>query len=184
LPTNRLAPTTNNHLKKEHCMDDIDREIKLVQLQRERLALEREMASKDAAGTATKAAKTIIRGITGPFRVISQWLKRVWKIVLTILILAVGIKAGLDWKEGQERKARDAIYIEKMNHWNAGLEKFKNQECPEATYACSTSGEWAQKDPSIAQYICSRKAADRALCSLRAMTEYTRSVPKPGISND
>lgn len=169
--------------EKDH-LDDLDRELKLVQLQRERLALEREMAFQGAGNKVKQAAKAITQGITFPFKAIGQSFKNKWKVILTILTVGVGIAAGLQWKDGQERQARMAIYSESINAWNIGFDQFKSQECPETTYACSTSGEWTQKDPSIAQYICSRKASDRALCELGAMTEYTRRLPRPFFSND
>jgi hypothetical protein len=171
-------------------MDDLDRELKLVQLQRERLALEHEMALHGAK-KAKEAAKTITQGITFPFKAIGQSFKRRWKVLLTILTLSVGIAAGLLWMEHQRQQAQEAIYGERVHAWYAGLKQFTNQKCPEATYTCSTANELAYKDPfdqfmaqTYSSLICRQKGLDWANCSLGAKAEYTKRIPAPRLSND
>lgn len=172
-------------------MDDLDRELKLVQLQRERLALEHEMALHGAGKKAKEAAITITEGITFPFKAIGQNFKRRWKVILTILTLSVGIVAGLLWKEHQRRQAQEAIYGERVHAWYAELKQFTNQKCPESTYKCSTANELAYKDPfdqfmaqTTSSLICRQKGLDWVNCSLSAKAEYTRRIPEPRRSND
>lgn len=168
-------------------MDDLDRELKLVQLQRERLGLEREMASQVAGSKTKEAAKKITQGITFPFRAIGQSFKRRWKVILTILTLGIGIAAGLQWKDDQKRQAQEAIYGERLNAWHTELKQFTSHKCPEATFTCSTEDVWAQKDPLdslMAQAVCNQKGLNWARCSLAARTEFTSRIPEPRLSND
>lgn len=76
-------------------MDDIDRELKKIQLQREKLALERELARQrtkerilgGAVETAAKGADSIGRGFTGATGLIA----RLWKpFLLLCMLIALG----------------------------------------------------------------------------------------------
>lgn len=90
-------------------MDDIERELKLIQLQRERLALERELAVRGVGNSAMHAAGAIAGGVTAPFRALGSAFGRWWKVMLGVLLLLGGIAASLGWKEYQDHEAHRAL---------------------------------------------------------------------------
>lgn len=160
-------------------MDDIDREIKRVQLQREQLALERDQALHGAAGAAQKTAKAFTRGTTGTIKTMGQGFRRAWKGLAIVAVLTLSLAGGLAWVKEQERQEQAELHSRQIEAWGTVRKAFLSKECPEATYVCSTADEWAQKDPAIAQYVCGKKASARALCELSASMEYDRRVPMP-----
>ena len=151
-------------------MDDIEKELKLIQLQRERLALERELALR-AVGT---AAGAMASGVAGPVKSLGKSFARWWKVLALLAALTAAVFGGIAWKQQRESELWDAARAEKQRAWNAGKDERISQECPESRYSCSTAGS---TDPLIAQYVCSRLDSDRASCHARAFEEYARRVP-------
>lgn len=156
-------------------MDDIDQELKKVQLQRERLALERELALKDATDTAKHVAGTIAGSVATPIKAAGNVFSRWWPTAL-ILILVIGGGIGfLAWQKEKEHERQYAMYTEHLNRWQSGQREFIAQQCPEKQYACQES----TKD-SIDGYLdCRLKESSHNLCKVQAESAYRSQFPYP-----
>lgn len=150
-------------------MDDIDREIKLVQLQRERLALERELALKGAGSSAKSAVGAIAGGVAAPFRALAGGFVRWRAQIFAVLFFGGLVAASFAWKAHQEETALKAA----EERWNAGASAFVAEQCPESQYACRYSTE--------DYYACEVKRSRAKLCELEAWSEHQRRVPRPKI---
>lgn len=151
-------------------MDEIEKELKLIQLQRERLALERELTLRGVGATAGAMAS----GVAAPVKSIGRSFVRWWKALALLIALSTLAFGGIAWKQQRDTELSNAAQAEKRNAWNASRDAFIGQECPESRYACSTANS---TDLSIAQLVCSRLDSDRAFCHLRASGEYARRTP-------
>lgn len=93
-------------------MDDLDRELKQVQLRREQLALERELARKrmkervfdGAVGTAAMGAGSLLRLGAGILELIGRW----WKWVFLVSALAAAVLGGIEWNRQVEENRKAA----------------------------------------------------------------------------
>ncbi len=148
-------------------MDDIERELKLIQIQRERLALERELAIRGAGNSALHAASVAAAGVAAPFRAIGRALGRWWKALLGVLLVLGSVAGALGWKEYQDREDFRAL----EQRWNVAKEAYSAEQCPELNYSCSNS------DASM--YLCMSKERDRKICVFGAWSEYMRRFPAP-----
>ena len=88
-------------------MTDIDRELKEVQLQRERLALKRELArsqlSEGASAIVGRGLALGARAMTG-VGAVAAFTRRWWWVPIGAAALATACYAGLEWKDGYERE--------------------------------------------------------------------------------
>ena len=89
--------------------DDLDRELKLVQLQRERLALEREIASQRKGRAVKNATKSVVQSMTAFFEALGNFFTRWWKGIFAVVLAAVFalgcIGVGVAWIEHKHRQA-------------------------------------------------------------------------------
>jgi len=83
-------------------MDELDKELKQVQLQRERLALKRELARSewrentiDLAGRGLSYGTDALRSGAGGFAV---FVKRWWMLPASLALLTASLWVGLEWK--------------------------------------------------------------------------------------
>lgn len=174
LPTNRLAPTTNSHLKKEHCMDDLDRELKLIQIQRERLALERELASQGADKSVKKAIKSIWHVISALPKVLGKFLTRWWKVTLTVFFLVFcafaaatfGFYATSTWKEYQRRQAEEKN--ERQEKWWTRAEEYAVTQCG-STFSCT----------GLLHQECLDVESRYKICLNRSISDFKKQTPSP-----
>lgn len=143
-------------------MDELDREIKLVQLQRERLALAREMAFQGVGGTAKNIGKTIGRAVVASLRAVWRFSVRWWKVPLYIAIAAGCVGAAVAWVKHSEQEAEA--------RWYAGMESHL-EACPTTTTVCASS---------YGYYDCVVSGEnERRLCLDDARSKYIERVPKP-----
>jgi hypothetical protein len=120
-------------------MDELDRELKRVQLQREQLALESELARKHmkerrelarermkervfdgAVGTAAVAVGSVLGLLEGIGRFIERW----WLLAFVVAVLAAAALGGMEWKrlveedrikEASERRyAAEVAFVKKQ----------------------------------------------------------------------
>ena len=142
--------------------DELDRELKLVQLQRERLALEREIAFQGVGGEAKKIGKAIGRAAATPFIVFWDFLTQWWKAIFTIFLIVGCIGATVAFvKHYQEEKLRLA-----QERWDAKANADAEKECP--SHACSYSA-----------FDCAQSESMRRICTYEAWSRYAEKVPRP-----
>ncbi len=144
-------------------MDEIERELKQVQLQRERLALERELARKNALELTTKGVHAVTGAAAGTARQFISILRafgRQWKLILLLAILIAGVMGALAWKERlqQERyEAEEATFV--------------NKRC-EHVGASPTCGK---SDASVQdRFLCMQASSEEMSCRLGASAEFAR----------
>lgn len=130
-------------------MDDIDRELKQIQLQRERLALKRELERSEwKANTIGIAGRGISRAILAAYAVFEgmrRFVRRLWKLTLVVAVIGASVYGGLMWREGVLQARLDAERAE--------LNKFVAQRCgnldlhdyfvPGYEYKCREEANWA-----------------------------------------
>jgi hypothetical protein len=100
-------------------MDDIDRELKKVQLQRERLALARTQGRADA--------------VNSIFGFIRRW----WWVPVAVMMLAAAAYQGVEWKKDYDWKQLEAA----RTSWYADLQKFVDSKCPNEIRSCPPSNQ-------------------------------------------
>lgn len=142
-------------------MDELDREIKLVQLQRERLALAREMAFQGVGGTAKNIGKTIGRAVVASLRAVWRFSVRWWKVPLYIAIAAGCVGAGVAWVKHSDQEAED--------RWYAGMHAHL-EACPTAKPVCTGYNYFDCFDSA---------ERERRMCQDNARSKYVERVPKP-----
>lgn len=150
-------------------MDELEKELKKVQLLREQLVLEREQLAleRELARKGTGAA------MAAPFISLGSFFNRRWKILLVLLTTPFVILGGIEWKMQHDRNAQSEINRLKQEHWNIRAERFALQECPEERFACST----AKAKNTFDNLVCAQLDSDRASCKLRAFEEFRRREP-------
>lgn len=150
-------------------MDELERELKTVQLLREQLVLEREQLAleRELARKGTGAA------MAAPFISLGSFLSRRWKLLLVLLTTPFVVLGGIVWKMEHDRDAQAEINQLKQKHWNIRAERFALQECPEERFACSTAKAKNTSD----DLVCASLDVDRASCKLRAFEEFRRREP-------
>lgn len=142
--------------------DELDREIKLVQLQRERLALAREMAFQGVGGTAKNIGKTIGRAVVDSLSAVWRFFTRWWKVPIYIAIASGCVGAGIAWVKRSDQEAID--------RWNAGMNA-QLEACPITEPICGTS---------YGYYNCiDGGSSERRICQDKARSKYIERVPKP-----
>ena len=112
-------------------MDQLDRELKEIQLRRERLALERELARNrmkervldGALGTAAMGAGAVLRLLAGIRRFITRW----WKVAFLVAALGAAVLGGIEWKGAMEKERR----VAEQQRRYAAKEAFVLKECGE-----------------------------------------------------
>ncbi len=147
-------------------MDELDREIKAVQLQRERLALDRELARErlrkrmSAGPVAVLGALAVI--LEGARRIFVNW----WKAVVLIALLASVVLGTMEWwahvererKEGREQLRQDAEHA------------YVVERCGQP---CSSDGTTMDK------FNCARQDLDRYdPCSSAAKRRFEEHWPR------
>ena len=149
-------------------MDEIERELKQVQLQRERIALEHELARKNAlqwtvkgVHVVTGAAAGTAKGIFTLFRAFA----RQWKLVVLFAIVSTTAVAGVVW---HERKQQERLAAEQ----NAFIQK----KCDGVVHQPSSCGN---HDASVQdKFLCMQARNEDVVCRLGAMAEFSRMHEK------
>lgn len=91
-------------------MDQLDKELKQVQLQREQLALERELRRirvkervfDGAVGAASAGVGSVLRLLAGIHRFLARW----WKMAFLVATLAAVALGGMEWKRKAEEERK------------------------------------------------------------------------------
>lgn len=141
-------------------MDDLDRELKLIQIQRERLALERELASQGADKSLKKAIKSIWQVVSALPRALGKFFVRWWKVMFTVVFVIGCFYAAVTWKNYQEQQAKD-------RRW-AKAGEYATTQCG-ATFSCE--GESA--------FNCLNIESSHRSCQFRAMADFLKRNPLP-----
>jgi len=84
-------------------MDDIDRELKEIQLQRERLALEREIALKGAASAVGSVTKNVAEASKNVRGFLALWWKKILLIAILIATAGGALNRMLEYDRQQKR---------------------------------------------------------------------------------
>ena len=116
-------------------MDDIDRELKEIQLQRERLALEREIALKGAASAVGSVTKNVAEASKNVRGFLALWWKKILLIAILIATAGGALNRMLEYDRQQKRVAMEAKYA----RLDAASNAFAEQQCPEDKFQCSES---------------------------------------------
>lgn len=140
-------------------MEDLDRELKLVQLQRERLALKREMAFQGMGGEAKKVSKTLGRAAAYPFMVFARYRKGILYAVLAVGCMGAVLALVLHFRAEGQRLAEES--------WWAKVHAYSAEVCPETRFACGSSWD------------CLTAESDKKICNLNAILSYEKQVPRP-----
>ena len=143
-------------------MDQLDRELKEVQLRREQLALERELARKrlkervlgGAVGTASMGAGAVLRLVAGIRRFITQW----WKQAFLVAALAAAGLGGMEWK----RKAEEGRKVAEQQRRYAAEAAFVLRECGRECVGNGTvQDNFACASQDLERYFPCRNAASK-----------------------
>lgn len=149
-------------------MDEIEREIKKVQLQRERLALERELARKSAlewTGKGVHALTGAAAGTAKGLRTLFRAFARQWKLMLLLAIVSATAVAGVAW---QERKQQERLAAEQY--------AFVKKKCDGVVSQPSSCGV---PDASFQdKLVCMQERNEDLVCRLGAMAEFGRMREK------
>ena len=151
-------------------MDQLDRDLKQVQLRREQLALERELARErmkervfdGAVGTASMGAEFVRRLFAGILRFITRW----WKLGFLVVALAATASAGIAWKLNSEEERK----VAEQQRYYAAEAAFVLRECgPECT-----SDYFDCREQNVMRYFpCSKAARQRFAMEWRQSLERT-----------
>jgi hypothetical protein len=167
-------------------MNDVDRELKEIQLKRERLALEREMALQ---GVATAAGR-IAGGATAPFRWAARFTTTWWKAIAPLVVAALAVGGFATWKHEQDEKQKKADRVAKRKLWEEGQATFVLKQCPTERFECSAADVakralCERKTEFTDRYLCFRQtcgeggyAQARIACELNARQEYINQNPQ------
>lgn len=148
-------------------MDEIERELKQVQLQRERLALERELARISALewfGKGVHAATRVATGIARRILVVLRFFARQWKLILLSIIVIASAMGAMAW---QERLQQERYEAEKAAY-EAEQAAFVSKRCGRE----SELGDCSM--PGIYVSACLEAHMNRQRCSWRASVEFAR----------
>jgi hypothetical protein len=149
-------------------MDEIEKELKQVQLQRERLALERELARKNALGWIGKCVHAMTSVVSGIAKQIIGTLRafaRQWKLILLISTVIATLIGAYFWREQQQQE-----------QYMAELTAFLRKECGhvEANLSCGKPGALIQDI-----YFCKqREKSENLICGSAARDEFHRMRSK------
>lgn len=143
-------------------MSDIDEELKRVQLQRERLALEREL-SRRALRDSTRAALAggalgVVGAVRAVFRGIGRFIRVTWKwaAVAVVVGIVAMVKDGID---RSEKIAQERAQAEAAAQARAEAQAVARQQ--------AEAFEWAQE---------ARRAHVAEAAARRAVTEHSKRV--------
>ncbi len=143
-------------------MDDVDRELKEIQLKRERLALEREMALRGAV----TAGGAVATGAIGLFMVVVRFFKQWWKGLLALMVVTAAVVGAIEWKKDYDLNQSLAESRAEYERWHQGKAVFVAEQCP--GFKCSAT----QKAKADACF--SKAGGDylaRRLCDINECTE-------------
>lgn len=143
-------------------MDQLDRDLKQVQLRREQLALERELAHKrmkervfdGAVGTASKGAESVLRLLAGILRFITRW----WKLAFLVVALAAAAIGGMEWKRNAEEERK----VAEEQRYYAAEAAFVLKECGQECIGNGTARDlFACDHQNLERYFPCRSAASK-----------------------
>lgn len=124
-------------------MDDLDHALKHVRLQRERLALKRDIARDEARAAVGAAATRLARALWAPARGLwhgleAGWrLARRWRWLLLLLVAVAAVAAAATvWKRDQDARQAEAADQVRRERWHAGRLVFIAAQCPAARFVC------------------------------------------------
>lgn len=149
-------------------MDEIERELREVQLQRERLALERELARKRLLTCVRKgpAALAKVTGeVAGRISSVLRFFGRRWRLVIFLVIVVSSVIGVIERQERvrQERyKTELALFV-----------KNKCQHMP-APQNCSEHSLSFDQEQTCEAFQKEAKA-NKSICELSAASEFYRS---------
>lgn len=154
-------------------MDEIDIELKQIQLQRERLALKRELhrsqwkthtfgAVKRALAHGTGVLLAVVSGIL-------SFVKRLWKLPALLTVCGALAYGGFEWNEVREQTKLDAVRAKDL----AELREFVTAACmgiaPEEPKQCSESLGYR------GYAACEQRSVVYRDCASEAMKLYSQS---------
>ena len=147
-------------------MEDIDREIKKIQLQRERLALDRELAPSKAS----VVARVVTGSLIALFRLLGRFFIRWGKTMLLLVLITAAVAGAIFWKEKNDTMKREAITAVRLTRWTLDRTVFLNKECPANNSSCRLT----KLDDLDG---CARTDLALLLCRDKASENYQRRVP-------
>ena len=160
---------------------DIDHEIKSIQLQRERLALEREKALHGAA----TAAGSVAAGAFTPFKALARFFVRRSKPIILIATLAGVCGGAVLWKQERDRERLEAAIADNRKTWEAGTDAFVGGRCPTERFQCdeapltaclSKAKDIFERSTCVNRLSCSGVKMDRIACESDAKLAYIEEL--------
>lgn len=146
-------------------MDDIDQELKKIQLLRERLALENDLArhawKAKAIGTVTNGVSRVINSVRGAFVGTGRCVARKWRwIAMAIVVIA----AALGFSEWRTAEADAAEEKYRSELWEYIRSKCRSERCSNPPYHFD--------DPD-----CSRERFNYSTCESKATMDFHERRP-------
>jgi len=106
-------------------MDNIDQELKKVQLARERLALERELERRELTADALGAAKGAIGVAKGGISLAMDTARAGWKMAALAVAVSAGVYGVYEWVQAVD----EANSYAKRAEYQAALGEFVDRRC-------------------------------------------------------
>lgn len=166
-----LRPFLHN-LNEGDQMNDIDKELKEIQLQREKLALERDISRKATKDRINKAANSLFaaacylkKPVTGVFLRSARY----WKPVSLAALLCTGGLAGYNWWEGV-----------KQEQYAAARDAFAEEKCKSlaSSYCQKIKNNHNDDDSVHDRFLCMQKSYEHSSCKMQAGNEFDKSNNK------
>ena len=152
-------------------MEDIDLEIKKVQLAREKLALERELALIRATDRAKKVAKSVSAPITAIERFLDRYARKIAFGFIFVVVAVVAASAAYSAYSQHQKRISD----EALEEWNT-------QRYDHARKLCGTMEDcWglARKGEGNETLACLDANDKRSPCFESAFSAFDKMNPRP-----
>jgi len=147
-------------------MDDIDQELKQIQLLRERLALENDLARRawkaKLIGTVTNGVSRVIGSVRGAFVGTVRGVARKWRWIAMVIVATAAALGFSEWRKA-ERDAAEAQYRSEL--WDYIGAKCRSERC-------SNPQHFGDSD-------CKRELFDYSACEFNARKEFHERRPRP-----
>ena len=148
-------------------MDEIDQELKKIQLLRERLApendLERRVLKAKTIGAVTNGVSGVIGSVRGAFVGTGRWVTRKWGWIAMVIVVIAAALGFSEWRKA-ERDAAEAQYRSEL--WAHINSKCTSERCSSPSYNFD--------DP-----VCSRELMNRSICESEARRDFHERRPRP-----
>jgi len=148
-------------------MDDVDQELKKIQLLRERLALENELERRafkaKTIDIVANGVSGVIGGVRSAFVGTVRYVARKWRWIAMVIVAIAAALGFSEWREA-ERDAAKAQYRSEL--WAYIESKCTSERCSKLEYAFD-------------DLECSRELVHRSSCESKARMDFQESRPRP-----